>query len=246
MIGRLARAARHLFGVLVSPTPNIEAASAHPAPGALAAALLLLLAITGALTLPPAVGAFDLAFTGGDPEPSGPRAAMRAGIVRLLVVDRLFPPPTASLAAAMVLLAAESVLSLSRDRRRAIAAVAVLGLAPLVVERTADFALAYLFRDPAPMAPGQALGLASRFVTGPLLLWRGAHVAPAWLETLDARCNLVLLWCVALWATGLRALDGRARLAVWHVVLPLACLAGAGLSTWVLGPTVLGMILGAP
>jgi hypothetical protein len=245
MTGGPARAPRLLFAALVAPGQTAAAAAARPAPGVLALALVLLLALAGALTLPPVIRAFDLAFAGGEADLVGPLAAMRTGILRLLTLERVLPPPTPCIAAVMVSLAAEPVLSLPRDRRRAIAAVAVLGLAPLLVERSADLLLAHVLADVQPGVPGEALGLASRFVTGPLLLWRDARAAPAWLETLDARCNLVLLWCVALWATGLRVLDDR-PIAVWHVGLPLTCLAGAGVVTWVLGPTVLGMILGVP
>ena len=238
-------AGRQLVGVLLSPVHGLSRTADRPAPAALALVLVTLVACAGALTLVPVIRAFDRVFAGGNPELVGPLAEMRAGILRLLVIERLLPPPTACIAALMLWLAAEPVLSLARERRRALAAIAVLGLAPLLVERLGDLTLAYLLRSAEHTTPGDAIGLASRFVTGPGVLWRGAEPAPAWLETLDARFNLVLLWCVALWTAGLRVLDAR-PFAAWHLMLPLTCLAGAGVVTWVVGPTVLGMILAVP
>ncbi len=240
-----SRAVRHIVGSLLAPERTAAAATADPRPGTLALVLVLLLAVAGALTLPPVIGALDATWRDGAPAVAASRAAVRAGVLRLLLIERLTPPPTACVAAALVVVAADSVLSLARDRWRAVATVAILGLAPVLVERFADLVIAYAVRGSVPATPGEAVARASGFVTGPLLLWRGPHAAPAWLETLDGRCNLVLLWCVGLWASGLRLLDGR-RLAPWHVGLPLVCLAGGGAVTWVAGPTVLGMILGVP
>lgn len=67
-----------------------------------------------------------------------------------------------------------------------------------------------------------------------------------WLELLDARIDLIVVWSVALWALGLRTLDGGKRLAAWHVLLPLACVVAAGIATWVLGPIVVAALLGRP
>jgi hypothetical protein len=61
----------------------------------------------------------------------------------------------------------------------------------------------------------------------------------------NARINLVTLWSVGLWAAGLRELDQRPW-TLWHVALPLACLCGAGLVTWWLGPITLAIVLGNP
>jgi hypothetical protein len=57
---------------------------------------------------------------------------------------------------------------------------------------------------------------------------------------------LIVVWSVALWALGLRTLDGGKRLAAWHVLLPLACVVAAGIATWVLGPIVVAALLGRP
>lgn len=74
-------------------------------------------------------------------------------------------------------------------------------------------------------------------------MWSGT--VPAWIEALSARANLVTLWCAGIWAAGLRQLDGG-TLRAWHVALPAACLAAAGVLTWSLGPSVLALILGRP
>jgi hypothetical protein len=131
---------------------------------------------------------------------------------------------------------------LARDRRRAIVAVAVLGLAPLVLDRIGELAITYLVSMDVHATPGGAITVPHRFGTGPAALWRGPGSAPAWLELLDARVNLVSLGSVALWSVGVRELDGHGWQA-WHVVLPAGCLGAAGLLTWVLTPLVLPILM---
>ena len=59
---------------------------------------------------------------------------------------------------------------------------------------------------------------------------------------LNDRLNLIVLWSAVLWSVGLRGLDGGS-LRPWHMALPVACIAGAGIVTWALGPMAYGAIL---
>ena len=102
--------------------------------------------------------------------------------------------------------------------------------------------MTYLVAHPDTVTPGYAMTVPHRFATGPVLLWRGAAKAPEWLGVIDARLNLVTLGCAALWSVGLRQLDGR-WWQVWHVLLPLACLLGAGVITWAVAPLVVPMLM---
>jgi hypothetical protein len=162
-----------------------------------------------------------------------------------MVADRLVPSPTLVIAAVLLVALAEPMAALSRERRRVIWTVAVLGLMPIVVGQIGELAITWIAAVDNRPTPGQALNLPHRFETGPLLLWRGRTVAPAWLQVLDARVNLISLWCVVLWATGLRAIDHGGYRA-WHVAAPVASLAVAGAVTWQCGPFVLSLVLGAP
>ena len=168
--------------------------------------------------------------------------ALREMVARLILVDRVVPQPTVLVTALLIIIVAEPVLMLARDRRRAIAAIAVLGLSPLFVERVGELAMTYLLPAASYATPGGAITLPHRFVTGPLILWRGADSAPHWLELLDARLNLISLASVALWSVGLHQHDGR-RWELWHVALPAACLAGAGAITWALTPVVMPILM---
>jgi hypothetical protein len=131
---------------------------------------------------------------------------------------------------------------LARQRQPAIWAVVLLGLAPLLVQRVGELAITYVAAIADPVA-GDAVTAPHRFVTGPLLLWRGEGPAPGWLELLSRRVNLIVLWCLALWSLGMQQLDGG-RWQLWHAALPAACLAAAGLLTWMLWPIVLPLVLG--
>lgn len=238
-LGRLA-------AVLVDPRGTQRDA----ADGASFATTLVVLAVAlvalGLATLPRQLGLVDatLPLT-GDPQLDGRQALLRGALLRLILADRLVPAPSLLVAGLLLTLAADPVLALARDCRRAVAAVVVLGLAPLLVQRIGELAVTYLVSADALPTPGDAVSLPHRFVTGGLLFWPRGEPAPAWLELLNARLNLITIWCVALWAVGLRTVDGG-RPAVWHVVLPLACVAGGGLLTWILGPPVLTVVLGSP
>lgn len=103
--------------------------------------------------------------------------------------------------------------------------------------------MVYLADLPTPLTPASAIELPQQFVTGPALVWR--LDAPRWLLALSPRANLMTAWSVAIWATGLRWLDGGSWRA-WHVTLPVLCLTGAGLATWWFERAVVALILGRP
>ncbi|MFQ6046961.1 MAG: hypothetical protein ACE5PT_11510 [Gemmatimonadales bacterium] len=236
-----------LAGVLVDPVGASRAAVSRPYPVGILIVLGGLLVLLGAGTIPRQLFLLERLFGAtGDPLADLPRELMRGGLVRLIVADRLVPSPTIILAALLLGWAVEPVLALARDRRRAIWAVVLLSLAPLIVARLGELAVTYLISPKAAVIPADAIQMPHRFLTGPLLAWRGADPAPAWLELLDARFNLIVLWCIALWAVGLRELDGGGRWAAWHWLLPVSCVAGGAVATWILGPLALTVLLRGP
>ncbi|MDH3289593.1 MAG: hypothetical protein OEO20_04860 [Gemmatimonadota bacterium] len=178
----------------------------------------------------------------GDAALDAQREVLRAGVLRLIVVDRLVPSPTLLVAAILVLVAAEPVLMLARDQRPGLVAVIGLGLAPLVVQRVGELAVTYLLGPGAHLTAGDAIMAPHRFATGPALFWAGSVTVPEWVELLETRVNLVSVWCAGLWALGLHSLDGRSW-APWHLALPILCLAGAGVLTWAFGPMVIQIVL---
>lgn len=232
---------------LVDPWGGARATARAPGPGTLLLALLALVVLIGAATLPRQLDvlARALAPTGDLPRDLH-HAALRDGLLRLIVVDRVMPPPTLLLATVVVAVAAQPILMLSEDTRRVIWSVLLLGLAPLVVQRLGELAVTYLATVGPVPAPGEAIVLPQRFTTGPLLFWRPAPGETArWLVSLNQRINLISLWSVLIWSLGLRVLDGR-RLAIWHVALPAVSLTLAALATWWLSPLAAGLLLGQP
>lgn len=228
---------------LVDPRAASRLAAHAGAPLRPVAVLLVVAVVLGMATLPRQVAILDRTLMPlGDAALDAQREVLRAAVLRLMMVDRLVPAPTLLVAAVLVLLAAEPVLMLARDRRPALLAVIGLGLAPLVVQRVGELAITYLIDlGPHPTA-GDAILAPLRFATGPALFWARSGTVPAWAEILEPRLNLVSIWCVGLWVVGLRSLDDGTW-APWHVALPIACLAGAGVLTWALGPMVLQMVV---
>jgi len=229
---------------VVDPVGACRDASERPAPRTTALVILLGVTALGALTLPRQLHLLAASLA---PTSNAARdfhhQVLAGGLIRLTVVDRLVPPPTVMVAGALVAWAADSLLGLAGDARRRIAAVAVLGLVPLLVQRAGELVVTYAADVPLPLVPGSAMGLPQEFVTGPALLWR--HDPPRWLLAISQRANLVTAWVVVIWAVGLRALDaGRWR--AWHLGVPLLCLAVAGLLTWWFERTALTLILGRP
>ncbi len=234
---------RLLGTVLVDPPAAFRAAAARPAIGVMLLALVGTSVVLGLATLPRQLVLLRQGLPiMGEAMIDAQHEALREMVTRLIVIDRLVPQPAVLLAAALVLVAAEPVLMLARDRRRAMVAVAVLGLAPLLLDRLGELLMTYLLTPPVHATPGYAMTVPHRFVTGPMLVWRNADQPPQWLGILEARVNLVSLGCVGLWAVGLHELDGK-RWEPWHLALPLSCLLGAGLVTWALTPLVIPILM---
>ena len=234
---------RALSTVLIDPVSAHGMAISRPEPWRLFGFFVAVLTVLGLATLPRQLAVLELGLPlTGNPAADAQLEALRAGIVRLMVVDRLLPQPPVLLGAVLLVLGAEPVLMLAREHRKALITVAILGLAPLVVGRIGELAITYLVSPAGHGTPGDAIRAPHRFVTGPKLLWRGDGPAPQWLELLDTRANLVTLGCVFLWSIGLRQLDGG-RWAAWHVLLPLACLVVGGFASWALAPMLLPMVL---
>jgi hypothetical protein len=236
---------KRIAGVLVDPAASIRCTLDDPDFGGLAVAFFSLTLALGAAALPGQLSVLTHSLAPvGQVALDSHREAMYEGLARVIVADRLVMSPTLLLCGILVVLASDPILALPEDGRDRLWAVVVLGFAPLLIQEVGELALTYL-AVPAEPTPGQAVNLPSRFVTGPLLLWGGEGTAPAWMEVVNSRVNLVSLWCVALWAVGLRSLDGG-RLRSWHMALPLACLAIAGVVTWIATPIFVSALLGRP
>lgn len=242
----IRQVARQLAQSLVDPPAAARSAAAQPVPWLALVAVVLVAAALGAATLPRQLDILSraLALT-GDPIRDLRNGTMHDGLLRLIVIDRLVPPPTLVLTALLLVGAAEPVLALPRDRHRLLWAVVLLGLTPILVLRLGELAVTYAAAlGPAPRA-GDAVSLPHDFSTGPVLLWPGDTHPPVWLRSLSQRINLLAAWSVALWAIGLRELDGR-RFATWQVLLPASCLAVAAVITWWLSPMSTALLLGRP
>ncbi len=241
-----ATAGRWLGSVLIDPVGTNRLATRDPRPWTMLLTLVVGLSALGAATLPRQVVLLNRTLgPTGDLVFDAQNAVMQSGLLRLIIADRLVPSPTLLIAAVLLVLAAEPVLAMAHDVRPAIWGTALLGLAPLFVERIGELAITYLLPLGAHVTPGDAVSAPHRFVTGPLVFWHRSEPAPAWLELLDPRVNLVALWCVVIWAVALRQLDGG-KLRAWHIALPLTCLVAAGVLTWILAPMAVGALLGRP
>ncbi len=229
--------------VLVHPWDACRRAIETGAPIRIAAAILAVAVALGAATLPRQIAILDRTLVVlGDAALDAQREVLRAGVVRLMVVDRMVPAPTLLVAAVLLLIAAEPVLMLARDRRPGLVAVIALGLAPLILQRVGELLVTYLVHPAAHVTAGDAIMAPHRFTTGPTLFWAREGVVPGWAELLETRLNLASVWCVGLWSVGLKATDGRPW-APWHVALPAACLLGAGVLTWAVGPMAIQIVL---
>jgi len=237
---------RTLVAALTSPAAACRALAREPRPVALG--LFLAVAVTAAATatIPRQLDLLERALApGGDVLRDLHLAAMQTGLLRLIVVDRLVPPPTLVLAGMLLVIAADPVLAVSEERRRILVALAVAGLAPLLVQRLGELAVTYLSVLPNHPRPGDPIGLPQRFATGPALLWWRDAPVPAWLLAVNTRFNLFAAWCVVIWSIGLRQLDGNHR-SGWHVGLPVCCLALAALTTYWFRSLATALVLGMP
>jgi hypothetical protein len=231
------------LAVLVDPQGTLTRALASPRPWLLLAVVALAWLLLGLGTVPRQLVLMNAALAPvGVDEPARHLRSLAAGLTRLMIVDRLVPLPAVLMAAVLLRLTAEPVLMLASNRRRELLVVIVLGLAPLVLLRAGELAVAWFTDVGSGIPPGEVLRLPHRFASGARLLWREGGPPPAVLEMLEARVNLFSAWSVALWAYGLSRLD-TGGLRVWHTLLPVACLVGGGLVSWITGPLVLAGVL---
>lgn len=231
--------------VLVDPSGATRSAATESSPWSIALTVFTIAVILSTLVLLRQLALLNQSLAPlGQVALDSHHAAMRSGLTRVIVADRILLSPTMLLAAVLVVIVSEPILSLADDRRKRLWTIVLLGLAPLLIQEVGELALTYL-AAPTDPTPGEAVGLANRFVTGPLLFWRQDAPAPLWLQILNSRLNIITLWCVALWAIGLRSLDGG-RLLPWHVAVPLTSLGIAGVVTWVGTPLVTAALLGRP
>lgn len=233
---------RVVWTVLADPVSAMRRALAHPEPARVGLLLLLVVVLLGMATVPRQFALLAVQLPALPSGSQGPEAVLRDGIERLIVLKRLLPSPTLLFAAVALALVAEPGLALAATSRRAIWTVVWLGIVPLVVDRVGELAVTYLVAD-SVRTTGDVIKLPDRFLTGPMLFWRGEGSPPGWLVMLESRLSLITLWSVGLWAVGLRELDGAKRLEAWHVLLPLGCLILAGALTWMLTPLAVAVAL---
>ena len=96
----------------------------------------------GALTLPRQLPALSTALLG----PGGPShgVLMLGGLRRLMVLDRVVPPPTPVVAGVLLYLLAGAWVGDAPGRRRALVAVIALGLTPLIMLRLGELITVWL------------------------------------------------------------------------------------------------------
>ncbi|MFQ5702698.1 MAG: hypothetical protein ACE5HT_01595 [Gemmatimonadales bacterium] len=241
----LIRSCSQLGAALIDPTRAMRDAVERPRAVAIGVTIVTVGALLGVATLPRQMAVLGEALQSSNPLVESHYQVLRAGLLRLIWADRLVTSPGLVIAAAFVVLLAEPMLSLAVERKRVLASVAVLGLTPMLVQQVGELAVAYLTSLGAHPTPGDALNLPHGFSTGIKLFWGGLAPPPQWVELLDDRLNLVTLWSVFLWSTGLGALEGNGVRPV-HVGIPLAAMVCAGTLTWIAGPTALALVLGGP
>ncbi|MGD2136506.1 MAG: hypothetical protein PVF27_10110, partial [Gemmatimonadales bacterium] len=112
---------------LVDPSAALRRAVEAPHPWRVAVWLGGLALALGLATLPRQLPALAEAMPPlGDPRLDAQTAALRDALTRLLLADRLVPSPSVLLAALLLVLAAEPVLMLARERRTAIVTVVLV------------------------------------------------------------------------------------------------------------------------
>ena len=234
-----------LWSTMVNPARAMRDAVDRPCAASVGVALLVAAALLGVATLPRQLAILEQVLSSPDPMVQLHYEAMRSGLTRLIWIDRVVAQPSLIVAALLVVLIADPLLSLPADRKRGLVSVAVLGLAPILVHQIGELAVTYLVHLGSHPTPGDAISLPHGFSTGAKLLRSATAPAPQWLEILDSRANLITLWSVVLWSIGLRAVE-RSRFGPVHIAIPLAALVCAGTLTWLSAPAAISLVLGRP
>ena len=236
---------------LGAPGAAMDVAGSRHAVIALAA-LLLLAGALGAASLPRLLALLTATLApGGPPLAAEHTDALREGLTRYLVADRLLPPPPLVIAALMVGLVSAPVLAERHVAVRAVCGVLVVGASPLVVQRVGELLVVWATPGDGLVA-GDVAGLAARFNVGLAGLFSAAGLAPGGaLSVVAEAANGIGMWVVALWGWGLARLDrdasrGKAGWAIWPFVL--AALAyGIGYAVYATFlPSYLMLVMGVP
>ncbi len=211
-------------------------------------------AALGALGLPRLLELLSAALApGGQALLDAHLGVMRAGLSRLLVVDRLLPPPPYLIAAVIVAAGAAAVLMGRGVRARTLVAVLAAGAAPLLVQRFGELAVVWLTPGEG-LAAGDVMRLPARFNLGLAGALGAAGVSLTGASSVVAEAvNGVGLWVVTLWGWGLATLDrgalGAARgaaLPVWPFALAAAAYAAGYALFAAVYPAFLLLVMGAP
>jgi hypothetical protein len=214
--------------------------------------LLLLAGILGAASLPRLLALLAATLApGGTPLGAAHTDALRAGLTRYVVADRLLPPPPLVIAALMVGLVAAPVLAERRVAGRAVCGVLAVGAAPLVVQRLGELLVVWATPGDGLVA-GDVVGLAARFNVGLAGLLAAAGLTPGGtLSVVAEAVNATGIWVVLLWGWGLARLDrdasrGRAGRAAWPFALAVLAY-GIGYAVYAAFlPSYLMVVMGVP
>ena len=236
---------------LGSPGAAMDVAGSRHAVLALAG-LLLLAGALGAASLPRLLALLTATLApGGLPPAAEHTDALREGLIRYLVADRLLPPPALVIAALMVGLVSAPVLAERHVAVRAVCGVIVVGASPLVVQRVGELLVVWTTPGDGLVA-GDVAGLAGRFNVGLAGILSAVGIAPGGaLSVVAEAANGIGLWVVALWGWGLARLDrdasrGRTSWGIWPFAL--AALAyGTGYAVYATFlPAYLMLVMGVP
>jgi len=239
------------LAALGEPGAAMDVAGSRHAALALASVLFLLCAL-GAASLPRLLALLSATLAPlGSSLAAGHAAALREGLVRYVVADRLLPPLPLVVAALIVWLVSAPILAGRRVAGRAVCGVLAVGAAPLVVQRLGE--LVVVWTTPADgLVAGDVAGLAARFNVGLAGLLSAAGQAPGGaLSVVAEATNAIGLWVVGLWGWGLARLDrdasrGRAGPVAWPFVLSVLAY-GVGYAAYAAGlPYYLMLVMGVP
>ncbi len=213
------------------------AGSRHPVLAVVAVALLV--SALGAAALPRLLALLATSLSAGGPGALARYAeALRAGLARYLLADRLAPPLPFVAAAVLVAAVAVPALAARRVAARAVVGVLAAGAAPLLVQRLGE--LAVVWGTPAAgLGTGDVIVLPARFNVGLAGFLAAAGAPPGGALGVAAEAaNAVGLWVVALWGWGLARLwagaDGRRaeRPPRWPFALAAAAFAWSAVQMW--------------
>lgn len=166
-------------------------------------------------------------------------SVMRTGLIRLILVDRMLPPATASLAALVAGTIAIFSMELAAPARRLLRWVLLLGMVPILALRLGELGVT-LLGAVSQLSVGDVMELPGRFVLGPLF-FAGSDPAP-WVYLVDARFNLVTVWMGVVWVKGLRCCTPGESIR-WPVFVTCSSFLVASLATWSWGTPFLDLVL---